>query len=93
MGNRVARKTGGVVDIQLVHQMLAVLLHRLDADAQIDGDLLVGRTFRRTGRGVRAAGSKDAAVVITLQPGLYTVHVTGVGNTTGVALVEVYEIQ
>jgi len=39
------------------------------------------------------AGSKDAALLITLQPGSYTVIVTGVGNTTGVALVEIYDIQ
>ncbi len=38
-------------------------------------------------------GSKDAALLVTLQPGIYTVHVTGVGNTTGVALVEVYDTQ
>ena len=39
------------------------------------------------------AGSKDAALLITLQPGAYTVLVTGVANTTGVALVEVYDTQ
>jgi hypothetical protein len=38
-------------------------------------------------------GSKDAALLVTLQPGTYTVVVTGVGNTTGVALVEVYDTQ
>jgi sugar lactone lactonase YvrE len=38
------------------------------------------------------AGSKDAALVITLQPGDYSVAVSGVNNTTGVALVEVYEV-
>jgi hypothetical protein len=38
------------------------------------------------------SGSKDAALLITLQPGSYTVVVTGVGNTTGVALVEVYDV-
>lgn len=37
-----------------------------------------------------AAASADAAFVVTLQPGIYTVHASGVGNTTGVALVEVY---
>lgn len=36
------------------------------------------------------AGSKDSAVVLTLDPGAYTIRVAGVGNTTGVALVEVY---
>lgn len=39
------------------------------------------------------AGSKDAVLLVTLQPGVYTVEVTGVGNTTGVALVEVYDTQ
>ena len=38
-----------------------------------------------------APGSKDASLLITLQPGTYTVQVTGVGNTTGVALIEVYD--
>ncbi len=36
--------------------------------------------------------SKDAAVLVTLQPGVYSAKVSGVGNTTGVALVEVYEV-
>jgi uncharacterized delta-60 repeat protein len=36
------------------------------------------------------AASKDAALVVTLPPGSYTVHVSGVGGSTGVALVEVY---
>ena len=36
--------------------------------------------------------SRDAALLVTLAPGNYTVQVTGVGGTTGVALVEVYEV-
>ena len=36
--------------------------------------------------------SKDAAMLITLPPGLYTAQVSGVGNTTGVALIEIYEV-
>jgi len=36
--------------------------------------------------------SRDAAILVTLAPGSYTAQVSGVGNTTGVALVEVYEI-
>jgi len=39
------------------------------------------------------AGSRDAVLVLTLQPGAYTVQVTGVGNTSGVALLEVYDTQ
>jgi sugar lactone lactonase YvrE len=38
------------------------------------------------------SGSKDAAIVITLAPGAYTAIVSGANNTTGAALVEVYEI-
>jgi hypothetical protein len=39
-----------------------------------------------------AAGSADAAMIVTLAPGAYTTQVTGVGGTTGLALVEVYEL-
>ncbi|MBA3833624.1 MAG: hypothetical protein H0X34_17375 [Chthoniobacterales bacterium] len=35
---------------------------------------------------------KEAAIVATLTPGNYTATVRGVGNTTGVALVEVYNL-
>ena len=36
------------------------------------------------------SGSADSALLITLQPGNYTVVVTGAGGTTGVALAETY---
>ena len=39
-----------------------------------------------------ASGSADSALLVTLQPGLYTALVSGVGNTTGVALAEIYEV-
>jgi len=39
-----------------------------------------------------ATGSLDAALLLTLPPGSYTAQVAGVNNTTGVALVEVYEV-
>lgn len=37
-----------------------------------------------------AAGGRDSAILTTLQPGSYTAQISGVGNTTGVALVEIY---
>jgi hypothetical protein len=37
-------------------------------------------------------GSKDAAVVLSLQPGNYSAQVTTAGGGTGVALLEVYEV-
>jgi hypothetical protein len=36
--------------------------------------------------------SRDAALVATLAPGSYTAQIRGVNNTSGVALVEVYEL-
>lgn len=38
------------------------------------------------------SSTDDAAVLVTLPPGVYTATVSGVGDTTGIALVEVYEV-
>lgn len=48
--------------------------------------------FATAGAFALPAGSADSAMVAVLPPGSYTAEVTGVGNTTGVALVEVYEL-
>jgi hypothetical protein len=37
-------------------------------------------------------GSKDAVIVATLPAGAYTAVVSGVGNSTGTALVELYVV-
>ncbi|MDB6094044.1 MAG: Por secretion system C-terminal sorting protein [Verrucomicrobia bacterium] len=39
-----------------------------------------------------AAGSKDSALLITLAPGIYSAQVSGVNSTTGIVLLEVYEV-
>jgi len=39
-----------------------------------------------------APGSLDAAVVVNLAPGSYTAQISGVGGRTGVALVEIYDV-
>ena len=39
-----------------------------------------------------ADNSKDSALLATLPPGLYSVQVSGVGGTTGIALVELYAL-
>jgi uncharacterized protein (DUF1800 family) len=49
-------------------------------------------SFTAVGAFPWTAGSNDAALVATLAPGAYTAQVSGVGNTTGVALIEVYEV-
>lgn len=38
------------------------------------------------------SGSADSALVLSLPAGAYTVQVSGVGGTTGVALAEIYEV-
>lgn len=48
--------------------------------------------FSQVGAFALPAGSADCAVVVTVPAGNYTAQVTGVNSTTGVALVEVYEI-
>jgi hypothetical protein len=48
--------------------------------------------FASVGAFALPATSKDAALLVTLAPGNYTAQVTGVNGTTGVALVEVYEV-
>ncbi len=48
--------------------------------------------FTQAGAFLLTAGTKDAAVLADFAPGSYTVQVSGVGNTTGVALVEVYDV-
>ena len=38
-----------------------------------------------------ADGSRDAAMLVTLDPGVYTLHVSSVDGSPGVALAEIYE--
>ncbi|MEY2879488.1 MAG: hypothetical protein RLZZ15_1868 [Verrucomicrobiota bacterium] len=50
-------------------------------------------TFAQVGAFPLTAGSRDAVVVATLQPGSYTAQISGLGATrTGVAILEVYDV-
>ncbi len=58
-----------------------------------DNAVALSAAFAAAGAFPLAAGSKDAALIIDLQPGAnYTIQVSGVNGTTGLALVEVYDI-
>jgi hypothetical protein len=48
--------------------------------------------FRTLGAFDFVPGAKDAALVLSLPAGSYTVQVSGVNNGTGDAIVEVYEL-
>ncbi|HEY1108781.1 MAG TPA: hypothetical protein VGE76_09120, partial [Opitutaceae bacterium] len=45
-----------------------------------------------TGAFALGAGTRDAALLVTLPPGAYSAVVAGSANTTGAGLVEVYEV-
>jgi hypothetical protein len=53
---------------------------------------LINEASSKVGAFPLAVGAKDAAILINLPPGAYSAQVTGPGTTTGVALVEVYEV-
>jgi hypothetical protein len=55
-------------------------------------DATLGAAFVAAGAFALPANSRDAAVIVRLAPGAYTVTVSGVGNTTGRVLVEIYDL-
>jgi hypothetical protein len=69
-------------------------------NAPLAGTSAVAATYRQAtaadmssvGAFPLSAGSQDSAMVVVLPPGSYTAQVSGVGGTTGTALVEVYEM-
>ncbi|OIR06297.1 Two component regulator propeller [mine drainage metagenome] len=46
--------------------------------------------FTQTGDFALASGSTDSAMLVTLNPGVYTLVVSGANNTSGTALAEIY---
>ena len=55
------------------------------------GSAELATAMSQAGMGALAADSKDAVLLIELQPGIYTAQLSGVGATTGIGLVEIYE--
>lgn len=56
------------------------------------GTATLTAAFAAAGAFALPLDSKDAAALLRLPPGAYTVTVAGVGGTTGTALVEIYEV-
>lgn len=67
----------------------AAILHNNDWDG-LAGSATTAAIAGQVGAFPLASGSKDAAFVVTLNPGTYTAIARGADGTTGVALVEVY---
>jgi len=53
----------------------------------------IASTAQAVGAFTLPSGSADCALLLTLPPGAYTAVVSGVGGTSGVALVEAYGVQ
>lgn len=56
------------------------------------GAATIANTAAAVGAFALPSGSRDAAMVAMLQPGAYTAQAAGTGATSGIALVEVYEV-
>ena len=57
------------------------------------GTAALSSVFRDVGAfALPSTTSRDSALLVTLTPGSYTAQVSGVNNTSGVALVEIYEV-
>ncbi len=57
------------------------------------GDPLIKSTADSLGAFALASDtSLDAAILVTLAPGVYSAKASGVGNSTGVALIEIYDL-
>ncbi len=68
----------------------AVLANDNWGQADFLGELLQATSY--VGAFALDPGSRDAATLSLLDPGAYTIHVSGAGTSTGEALVEVYEV-
>ncbi len=57
-----------------------------------DDDAEIAAVADEVGAFALTTGSTDAALLVTLDPGVYTVQLSGAAGGTGVALVEVYQV-
>jgi trimeric autotransporter adhesin len=80
--------TGAVANPKLELYRSATLINENDDWT----DPAIATAAARSGTFAIAVGSRDAALLVTLQPGSYTAQVSGVAASTGVALIEVYEV-
>jgi hypothetical protein len=81
--------TDAISDPQLELYRGSVLIQQND---NWGGSASLGETFAKVGAfGFGETSSKDSVLVTTLEPGAYTVVVSGVNGAKGIGLVEVYD--
>ncbi len=85
---------GGVLaDPQLaVYRQQGAILSSNDNWEDAADSAVIAATSAGVGAFALNAGSRDAALQVTLEPGLYSARATGAENGTGVALVEFYDV-
>jgi hypothetical protein len=66
-------------------------IHTNDDWGQATNVADVRNAVTATGAFVLPENSLDAAILVSLEPGVYTAHATSVTGSTGVALIEIYE--
>ncbi len=86
--------TGVLADPQLAlfRQGTTAALQQNDNWLAAPNAAQIGLAGAQVGAFALPANSRDAALLVTLEPGTYSAQVSGVGNTTGVALVEIYDV-
>lgn len=82
--------TGVVANPQMI--LFGAGQARLGENDNWGGTAALNAAFTAVGAFALPAASQDAALLVTLNPGDYSVVVTGVGGTSGIGLVEVYDV-
>ncbi len=85
--------SGALADPQITLYSGSTALATNDNWSSATNALEIESAANASGAFTFAAGSKDAALLVTLGAGAYTASVSGVGGTTGTALVEIYVVQ
>ena len=84
--------SGALADPQLkIFNSAGNLIAANDNWGDIDPTSLAS-TAQSVGAFALPAGSRDAALLLRLAPGAYTAQLSGVANTTGVGLIELYAV-
>jgi hypothetical protein len=84
--------TGVLADPQIVVVRGSTTVASNDNWGQATNASEIATVTQQVGGFALTAGSRDAALFLTLPPGTYTVQLSGVNNTSGNGLIEAYEV-
>lgn len=85
--------TGALADPQITLYSGAAAIASNDNWSSASNAAEIAATATSVGAFAFGAGSRDAALLVTLSAGAYTASISGVGGTTGTALMEIYVAQ